>query len=84
MTSLNKTWPLILAGAVLTAACGESNSSMNPVAPSAVVSGAQGIDAGASGGVVSTTGGPKPGNGNGGGNGNSGGGNGNGNGRRQR
>lgn len=86
MTRLNKTWSLILAGAVVTAACGESKSSMNPVAPSAVVSGAQGLDTGASGGVVSTTGGPKPGNGNGNGgggngngNGNSGGGNGNGN-----
>jgi hypothetical protein len=83
MTSLNKTWSLILAGAVLTAACGESNSSMTPVSPSAVVSGAQSIEAGASGGEVTTTGGPKPGNGNGnggGGNGNGGGGNGSGNG----
>jgi hypothetical protein len=77
------TWSLLLAGAFVTAACGDSKSSMNPVAPSAVVAGAQSDEAGAEGGVSSTTGkkdkdkgkekekgngNSGPGNGNGGGN----------------
>lgn len=74
------TLTVIVSAIGFAAACGDSKSSMNPVAPSAVVSSAHNFEAGASGGVVSTTGGPKPGNGNGNGNGNSGGGNGNGNG----
>ena len=74
---------LVVAGSILTVACGDSKSSMNPVAPSAVVVGAQNDEA-SDGGVVSATGGPKPGNGNGNGNsgkgnGNNGNGNGNGN-----
>ena len=71
---------LVIAGSIVTVACGDSKSSMNPVAPSAVVIGAQNDEASAGDAVSTTTGGPKPGNGNGNGNGNSGGGNGNGNG----
>jgi hypothetical protein len=70
---------LVIAGSIVTVACGDSKSSMNPVAPSAVVIGAQNDEASAGDAVSTTTGGPKPGNGNGNGNGNSGGGNGNGN-----
>jgi len=36
MWTLKATWSLVLAGAVLTAACGDSKSSLNPTAPSAV------------------------------------------------
>jgi len=76
MTTLKVTWSLVLAGAVVTAACGDSKSSMNPVAPSAVVIGAQSEEAGDPGAVSGTTGKPtNPGNGNG--NGNNGNGNGN-------
>ena len=39
MTTLKITYSLAIAGTlVVTAACGDSKSSMNPVAPSAVVS----------------------------------------------
>src|SRR5512132_2719500 len=37
MTSNKIVWSLLISGAVVTAACGDSKSSMNPVAPSAVV-----------------------------------------------
>ena len=37
MTTQKIVWSLLLSGAVVTAACGDSKSSMNPVAPSAVV-----------------------------------------------
>lgn len=47
-------WPMVLGGALFAAACGDSKSSMNPVAPSAVVIDAsQSDDSG--GGVSSTT-----------------------------
>ena len=46
MTTLKVTWSLVLAGSLITAACGDSKSSMNPVAPSAVVIGAQSEEAG--------------------------------------
>ena len=51
MNTLKITWSLVLAGAVVTAACSDSKSSMNPVAPSAVVSGAQSEEAGDPGAV---------------------------------
>lgn len=80
MDTLKITWSLVLSGAVVTAACGDSKSSMNPVAPSAVVSGPQSEQADADG-VSTTTGKPtNPGKGNGNGNGN-GNENGNGNGK---
>lgn len=70
MTTLKITWSLVLAAAVVSAACGDSKSSMNPVAPSAVVIGAQSDQAGDPGAVSTTTGKPtNPGNGNGNGNG---------------
>lgn len=79
MFTLNRSgavWSVVLMGAVMSAACGESKSSMNPVAPSAVVIGAQAQEAdGADGGESSTTGGQRNNNGNG--NGNNGNGNGN-------
>jgi len=88
MNTAKALWTMLVASAVATAACGESKSSFNPVAPSAAVAEAtQNQDAGD--GVFSPTAGPKNGNGNGGGsngggkgnngggNGNSGGGNGN-------
>jgi hypothetical protein len=55
MTTLKITWSLVIAGAVMTAACGDSKSSMNPVAPSAVVIGAQSDEAGATDGVSGPT-----------------------------
>lgn len=70
---------LVLAGAVLTVACGDSNASLNPTAPSAVSAAVQQDPDAATGGESSTTGGPKNNNGNG--NGNNGNGNGNGKGR---
>lgn len=81
-------WMLGIVVAVVTAACGDSKSSLNPTAPSAVSAEAASADAGAADGEYGTTAnGPKPGNGNGNGgggngngNGNGGGGNGNGNG----
>lgn len=58
-------WSLILGGAVLAAACGDSKSSLNPVAPSAVVTGAQSDQVG-DGVSTATRGKPtNPGNGNG-------------------
>lgn len=60
------TWLLLIAGAVVTAACGDARSSINPAAPSAVVIGAQSDAASAGDGVSTTTGKPdNPGNGNG-------------------
>ena len=56
MNTLKITWSLVLAGAVVTAACGDSKSSMNPVAPSAVVIGAQSEEAGDPGAVSDATG----------------------------
>jgi hypothetical protein len=76
-----KIFSLLMVGAVATVACGDSKSSMNPVAPSAVVVDAQNVEAGE--GVSTATGKPEnPGNGKGNGNngnGNNGNGNGNGN-----
>lgn len=69
---------VVLAAATIAAACGDSKSSANPTAPSAVVDTAQSDQADAAGAVSSATGGPK--NNNGGGNG-KGNGNGNDNGR---
>ena len=67
---IQKILSLVIAGSIVTVACGESKSSLNPVAPSAVVIGAQSDEASgdeASGGdaISSATGAPKPGNGNG-------------------
>jgi hypothetical protein len=60
---------LVMAGSLLTIACGDSKSSMNPVAPSAVVTDAQSAESGDD--VSSATGKPaNPGNGNGKGKGN--------------
>jgi hypothetical protein len=65
-------WSLFIAGAVATTACGDSKSSMNPVAPSAVVADGQNLDAG-DGVSTGTAKGGKPGKpetpGNGNGNG---------------
>lgn len=47
MQTFKSTWLLILAGAVMTAACGDSKSSLNPTAPSAVVADTQSVEAGA-------------------------------------
>ena len=46
MTTLKSTWSLVLAGALVTAACGDSKSSMLPTAPSAVGADTQSIEAG--------------------------------------
>jgi hypothetical protein len=76
-------WTLGLTVAVMTAACGDSKSSLIPTAPSAASVDAASVDAGTADGEYGTTAnGPKPGNGNGNGNGhgNNGGGNGNGHG----
>lgn len=82
---LGTVWPLVLLAAV-TAACGDSKSSVNPAAPSAVVADAS--QNSETGGEWGTAGKPEnPGNGNGnsgngnGGNGNGGGNNGGGNGK---
>jgi len=72
---VNKSWSLVLAAAILTGACGDSNSSMNPTAPSAVSAAAVQEAPGSAEGESGVTGNPK--NNNGGGNN----GNGNGNGR---
>jgi hypothetical protein len=53
MTTLKFTWSLVIAGSLVTVACGDSKSSMNPVAPSAVVADAQSSEAGD--GVASPT-----------------------------
>lgn len=73
MTTTKGLWLLIVAVAVLSAACGDSKSSINPVAPSAVVASAQSDEAG--GGVARPTAkggvpGPPADKGNGNGNGN--------------
>jgi hypothetical protein len=67
----------VLALALVTSACGDSMSSLNPTAPSALSPDSVNVEAGAAAGAMGN--GPKPGNGNG--NGNNGGGNGNGNGK---
>ena len=77
MQTFKWSWSLILAGAVVTAACGDSRSSLNPTAPSAISAETLSAEAGGDGEYSATA---KPGNGNGNGNGNNGGGNGNGNG----
>jgi hypothetical protein len=68
---------LIFAASMFAAACGDSKSSLNPTAPSAISADALSAEAGGGGEYSATA---KPGNGNGGGNGNGNGGNGNGNG----
>ena len=67
----------VFALSLVTTACGDSMSSLNPTAPSAVAPDSVNVEAGAAGAMGN---GPKPGhgNGNGNGNGNNGGGNGNG------
>lgn len=68
----SKMLSLMIAGSIVTVACGESKSSMNPVAPSAVVIGTHNDEAGDAGAESSATAGKpaKPGDGNGNGNGN--------------
>jgi hypothetical protein len=68
MQMLRLSWSLVLAGAVMTAACGDSSSSLNPTAPSAVSSSSLNADAGDEGTESSAT--AKGGNGKGNGNGN--------------
>ena len=75
-----KIFSLMFGLALAAAACGDSKSSLNPTAPSAVSADAISVEADADAVSGSMAKGPKPGNGNGNGNGNSGGGNGNGNG----
>lgn len=75
---------LVVGLALVTAACGDSKSSLNPTAPSAVTADSLNVESGADAVSGTMAKGPKPGNGNGngnngGGNGNGGGGNGNGN-----
>ena len=68
-------WTLIFAVAVVTAACGDSKSSLLPTAPTSLSTDATSVEAsGATAGYSTTGNGPKPGNGNG----NNGNGNGNG------
>jgi Domain of unknown function (DUF5666)/Calx-beta domain len=75
MRSLSRSWWLALASVLVIAACGDSKSSLNPTAPSALSGDSVNAETGVTdGGESSATG-----RGNGGGNGNSGGGNGNGN-----
>jgi hypothetical protein len=63
-------WTLIVAVAVVTAACGDSKSSLIPTAPSALSAETTNVDASAAAaGYVTTGNGPRPGNGNGNGNG---------------
>lgn len=79
MNTQRLTWSLLVAAAAVTAACGDSKSSMNPTAPSAVVMSAQNQEPSSGDAVFTASGKPaNPGNGNG--NGNNGNGNGNGNG----
>lgn len=69
MRTLKATWSLVLACAVLTAACGDSKSSLNPTAPSAVSASA--LNDEASGAVEESGSTARGGNNNrGGGNGN--------------
>ena len=56
MTTLKITRSLVLTGALVTAACGDSKSSMLPTAPSAVGAAAQSLEAGAPGAVSDTMG----------------------------
>jgi Domain of unknown function (DUF5666) len=49
MTTLKMTWSLLLTGALVTAACGDSKSSMLPTAPSAVGAETQSIETGDAG-----------------------------------
>ena len=67
---------LVLAGAVLTAACGDSNSSLNPTAPSGVSASSLHADAGGEGATSSATAKGGKGNGNGNNGSNNGGNNG--------
>lgn len=65
---------LVFGFALVTAACGDSKSSLLPTAPSALSAGATNAGASTAGGEYGTMGnGPRPGNGNGNGNGNGGG-----------
>ena len=74
-------WTMVVMTAAVTAACGDSQSSLTPTAPSALSADATSVVAGGEEVESGPTGhGPKPGNGNGNGHGNNGGGNGNGNG----
>src|SRR5829696_6611889 len=49
MTTLKITWSLVLTGALVTAACGDSKSSMLPTSPSAVGAVTQNEEAGSDG-----------------------------------
>src|SRR5215203_1317095 len=64
----SKMLSLMIAGSIVTVACGESKSSMNPVAPSAVVAGTPNDEASDAGAASSATGGKpaNPGDGTGG------------------
>jgi Domain of unknown function (DUF5666)/Calx-beta domain len=74
-------WMLVVAAAAIAAACGDSMSSLNPTAPSALSPATLKVEADAADVPAGSMGnGPKPGNGNGNANGNGGAGNGNGNG----
>ena len=73
-------WMLVVVAAVIAAACGDSMSSLNPTAPSALSPATLKVEANAADVPAGTMGnGPKPGNANGNGNGNGNGGAGNGN-----
>ncbi|HJU44302.1 MAG TPA: DUF5666 domain-containing protein, partial [Vicinamibacterales bacterium] len=64
-------WTLIFAVAVVTAACGDSKSSLLPTAPTSLSADATSVDgSGATAGYSTTGNGPKPGNNTGNGNGN--------------
>ena len=74
-------WMLVVVAAVIAAACGDSMSSLNPTAPSALSPATLKVEANAADVPAGSMGnGPKPGNANGNGNANGGAGNGNGNG----
>ena len=60
---------IVVVAAVITAACGDSKSSLLPTAPSGLAAEAPNVDASATAGTMGN--GPKPGNGNGNGGGNS-------------
>ena len=71
-------WMLVVAAAAIAAACGDSMSSLNPTAPSALSPATLKVEADAADVPAGSMGnGPKPGNGNGNANGNGGAGNGN-------
>jgi hypothetical protein len=63
-------WTLVFAVAVVTAACGDSKSSLLPTAPSALSADAPSAATAAAGAYETTANGPKPGRGNGNENGN--------------